>query len=150
MSEIIRPRIQLKSGRARSLALFSDDKPTLTGFRYFWLKYITSFNGDAHCAQCFRGTYEPLIRKDMPLDDVVELTGSDRAQVRCMYLCGVALPYYWEHNFHVPFIIEPGQGSGLSARRAPAAISVVCHRPFATGHDRPSPSKSSEIGLFAY
>lgn len=76
----------------------NSSRPTLFGFRYFWLKHVTGFNPAVHCATCLKGTYVKHFGVSLPadLDFPVRAVAGD-----LFYLCGVASPYKWENNAHL-------------------------------------------------
>jgi hypothetical protein len=67
---------------------------------YFWGKHVHGFDNTKHCARCLIGPYEKSISKNMPLNADIEISFNGKA----FYLCGVAKPYRWEHNFHLALI----------------------------------------------
>ncbi len=74
----------------------------LTGFRYFWLKYVSDFKSDVHCARCLIGPYSTAVSNDMLTRRTIalnEVSGWDY-----LYLCGVSPK--WPTNFHLA--MKPG------------------------------------------
>lgn len=73
-------------------------------FRYIWLKYITGFNLNEHCAKSFIGEYSKVnLFKEQQDVDLNEHEGA-----KYFYLCGVAKPFRYKENFHLAFIHKPG------------------------------------------
>ena len=66
-------------------------------FRYLWLKNVTGVNLAEHCAKCLTGEYEKGIGGNTKEITDRELDGE------IYYLCGVAIPYDWNNNFHLAF-----------------------------------------------
>jgi hypothetical protein len=75
-------------------------------FRYLWLKYVRGVNLNVHCAKCLLGDYSKQVSNDMQPAQEVSL---DEYGARYYYLCGVALPYKWENNFHLAFVYCEGE-----------------------------------------
>jgi hypothetical protein len=88
-------------GYARERSLGAN--PPLTGFVYFWLKYVSAFNPRVHCARCLAGPYSQRVKKDMPLGARVTL---DEAQAPLLYLCGVTSR--WLTNLHIAMLPKLG------------------------------------------
>ena len=71
-------------------------------FKYLWLKTVEGVDLSQHCARCLVGEYSKSMSNateravNIPLEDSV------------YYLCGVALPFNWHHNFHLAFRPCPG------------------------------------------
>lgn len=74
-------------------------------FRYLWLKYVTGYDLNFHCAKSLKGEYsqkitpQAQIRRDIVLDEFPS---------RIVYLCGVAKPYNWSKNFHLALLESDG------------------------------------------
>ena len=83
---------------AGTVPLFPGAEPVLTGFRYFWMKRVRGFNPREHCAGCLVGEYERRWGPKMKAGEWVDIEWAEGAIV---YLCGVASPYIWKHNFHL-------------------------------------------------
>lgn len=69
-------------------------------FRYFWMKYITWFDLNQHCARWLIGTYSKKLNylyMDIDLDE---------ADAEYYYICWVSLPFVHEKNFHLAFIYK--------------------------------------------
>jgi hypothetical protein len=77
--------------------------PPLTGFTYFWLKYVSAFNPRVHCARCLVGAYSQRVKKDMPLGAPITL---DEATAPLLYLCGVTSR--WPTNLHIAMLPKVG------------------------------------------
>lgn len=82
--------------------------PRLQGFRYFWLKSVRGFNPAVHCARCLVGNYDPQVKADMETNEAIEI---DHIEGMILYLCGVATPYRWANNLHLPMRVETGVSS---------------------------------------
>lgn len=82
----------------------------VTGWRYLWLKYVSGFDGDHHCAKCLVGPFSKKVRRDMKLNTAVVL---DEAPAECLYLCGVAMRGGWASNLHLAFVPEPGSSTEM-------------------------------------
>lgn len=89
----------------------NDSRPTLRGFRYFWLKNVTGFRETAHCAKCLIGTYCDIVSKNMPTNETRELPC---VPGDLFYLCGVAQPYRHENNAHLAFVADPAACAQLT------------------------------------
>lgn len=75
------------------------------GFKYLWLKYVTGTNLDQHCARCLNGQYSKKVSPDMDKRTIM----LDEFPHKAIYLCGVAIPYKWDNNFHLAMIHAPGE-----------------------------------------
>ncbi len=75
----------------------------LEGFKYFWMKRVTGFNPEVHCARCLRGDYENIVGSRMAANAPQRLNA---APGEVFYLCGVSTPYRWEKNAHLAFLAE--------------------------------------------
>lgn len=76
-------------------------------FSYLWLKYITGFNLDEHCARCLLGEYSSLF----PYGKVVKKINDkelNEHDAKYYYLCGVSKPYKWIENLHIAFKYKAG------------------------------------------
>ncbi len=74
----------------------------LSGFKFWWLKSVSDYRLDVHCARCLVGPYDRKINKIMPLGQEVELRGD------LVYLCGVSDTRKWVHNFHAAAKLQEG------------------------------------------
>lgn len=74
-------------------------------FKYLWLKTVRGVDLTQHCARCLIGEYDKRISPGKKVICGLDLKDS------VYYLCGVALPYKWENNFHLAF--RPSQGKAL-------------------------------------
>lgn len=72
-------------------------------FKYLWLKAVKDVDLSKHCARCLIGNYDNRINSNTKEVNNVELNDGD-----IYYLCGVALPYKWENNFHLAFRHKEG------------------------------------------
>lgn len=70
-------------------------------FRYLWLKYVNGVNLKVHCARSLLGVYSTKISAQMQSIKKPIVLDEDESEI--FYLCGVALPYKWENNFHLAF-----------------------------------------------
>lgn len=77
----------------------------LTGFRYFWLKTVRSFNPSTHCARCLVGDYNADVKNDMKTGVEISL---EYVEGTLLYLCGVSTPYRWINNLHLPMQVSDG------------------------------------------
>ena len=71
-------------------------------FGYLWLKYVTGFNLDVHCAKCLVGEYSDYFsfgQRTKILHDAV----LNEHPARYYYICGVTAPYRWRDNLHIAF-----------------------------------------------
>lgn len=59
----------------------------VTGFKYFWLKYVRGFDPTVHCAKCLLGDYSQKVNLFMPVNTEIEL--NEFSDYKCLYLCGV-------------------------------------------------------------
>lgn len=71
-------------------------------FRYLWLKTVTDVNLFQHCSSCLIGEYNPQINTKIKHLENIELPNNVH------YLCGVAIPYVWDNNFHLAFAPSKG------------------------------------------
>ena len=79
--------------------IIQSQRPTLSGWRYFWAKRVTGFNASRHCATCLKGTYLTEVGLDTPVNETVALHQLSPGDV--VYICGVASPYRWANNAHL-------------------------------------------------
>ncbi len=101
-------RLQIRANKSRVARLFAEIDPpeNLTGYRYFWLKYLRGFDHTQHCARCLIGDWSRVVKPTMRLNEIYSLNES--SAFSCLYLCGVANTGYAD-NFHIPFIEAPGE-----------------------------------------
>ena len=71
-------------------------------FKYLWLKKVEDIDLSVHCAKCLVGQYIDAINTKQKAYTDIEL------QDGIYYLCGVALPYKWDNNFHLAFKYSKG------------------------------------------
>ena len=76
------------------------ERRKLQGFRHFWGMDVTGFNPKSHCLPCLIGERQWAIKWDMPVNQTKTLN-----VVGVLYLCGVAYPWDYNSNFHMP--LEP-------------------------------------------
>lgn len=97
-------------------------------FRYLWLKSVEGVDLSQHCAKCIIGEYDDRVSARVRQLDDVTLTES------VYYLCGVALPYKWENNFHLAF--RHKEGSTLTYESNGVAVVIEnAERIFFSGLD---------------
>jgi hypothetical protein len=80
------------------------------GYRYLWLKFVSGFAPNRHCARCLSGGYSKRVRNNLPEGPQV-LVMDEKPEAACLYLCGVtpgALWQAWGNNLHIPFVPEAG------------------------------------------
>lgn len=90
------------------------------GFRHFWAKRVTGFDGAVHCAECLRGPRQQDINKRLAQGGRATL--STRAG-SLIYICGVASPRNWSNNFHLAMRVTDG-GQTVSQLYTGATIKV--------------------------
>ena len=84
------------------------DYPTVTGWRYLWLKYVSGFRPGRHCAGCLVGPYSDVVnRVSMPTGAMLSL--DEATGYRHVYLCGVAASGGWTANLHLAAEPAPGE-----------------------------------------
>jgi hypothetical protein len=88
------------------------DRSRLSGFRYFWLKTVRSFNPSVHCARCLVGDYHAQVKPDLVSGQEITL---DYVEGTVLYLCGVSTPYRWANNLHLPMQVDAGVSFFLDA-----------------------------------
>lgn len=81
----------------------NSEKSRLSGFKYFWMKHVTGFDPDVHCARCLIGKYEKAVHRSLQCEEWISF---DPGKVRAIYLCGVSPR--WDTNFHLAMVPEPG------------------------------------------
>lgn len=87
-------------------------RPTLTGWKYFWMKTVVGFDSGKHCARCLRGEYVKAVGLDTPVNEDVAL---DYPNGTVLYLCGVSTPYQWRNNLHLPVRVMAGAVAEVEA-----------------------------------
>jgi hypothetical protein len=93
-------------------------------WRHFWLKYVTGFRPEVHCARCLEGRYSRVIRLNSPDLAPGALLQLDPPTVYDYgYLCGVALVGGWQANFHAAFVPKPG--ARFTARAYSGAVFEI-------------------------
>lgn len=84
----------------------------LTGFRFFWLKYVNGIDTRHHCALSLKGQLSKRVNREMGLnrqDFLVEAHLPGKVWRGPLYLCGVS--GRWDNNFHLAFeATEDGSG----------------------------------------
>lgn len=71
-------------------------------FKYIWLKTVTDIDLSQHCAKCLIGNYNSNIKANIKNIDNLVISNDIH------YLCGVAIPYNWNNNFHLAFKYSKG------------------------------------------
>lgn len=82
----------------------------ILGFKYFWMKRVSSFNENVHCARCLVGNYEKQFGLNTPVNSLIDLSGKYQ-ESEVIYMCGVSSPYRWENNFHFAGVVCFGESS---------------------------------------
>ena len=62
----------------------------LTGYMFFWAKYVQGFDPREHCAKCLLGSWSAQIRMEMRMNTAYIMSEVHPASYRYIYLCGVA------------------------------------------------------------
>lgn len=78
-------------------------------YKYLWLKYVTGFDLNVHCAKCLLGEYSKKINVKLFEEDLIKNIDLDEHNSKYIYLCGVTKPYIWENNLHLA--LEHCEGS---------------------------------------
>ena len=89
---------------------FVTSSQKVTGFRYFWLKYIKGFDPSVHCAKCLIGEYSQKVNLRMPVNTDIEL--DEYSGYKCLYLCGVI---GYANNLHIAFIPSDNENDIITA-----------------------------------
>ena len=86
--------------------------PRLSGFKFFWMKRVTGFRSEVHCARCLTGGYVREVGLSMPtnLDVLIPAAPGD-----VFYLCGVSTPYRHGNNLHLAMVCSPGDQAEVTA-----------------------------------
>ncbi len=92
-----------------------------TDFHYFWGKWVRGFDPAHHCAKCLVGDFERAVS---PMWESKQVLAFSCRPGEIFYLCGVAEPYNWSKNFHLPLEIAPGE-KALGTLSNGMQISVV-------------------------
>ena len=71
-------------------------------FKYLWLKSVEGVDLTQHCARCIVGKSSKAVSNTMKEAADIELGDG------IYYLCGVALPYNWNRNFHLAICARIG------------------------------------------
>jgi hypothetical protein len=87
------------------ITLLDNPGPTLTGFKYFWMRKVTGFNPKHHCAACLEGSYVLDTKRAPEPDKPLSLFTPSSA---VYYLCGVSAPYVHAKNFHLALEVAHG------------------------------------------
>jgi hypothetical protein len=89
-----------------SLTLVGKEGTLRPSFHYFWGKWVQGFDPTEHCARCLLGDFEKAISPAWKTGDELEIACKPG---EILYVCGVAEPYNWSKNFHLPLRIGQGQ-----------------------------------------
>lgn len=89
-------------------------------FKYLWLKYVTGVSLNFHCAKCLKGVYSTQISPDIKETKSIMLNEEISPYY---YLCGVALPFKWENNFHLAFKYSTDNRIVINRNRV--AITII-------------------------
>ncbi len=105
-------------------------------YRFLWLKYITGFNYQRHCAQGFSGTYCRLHEspKGRLVNAGMYTKELNEWPFQFLYLCGVTSKY--ENNLHIAFRPELGGKIAFEDDRIRVVVSNATQlsiRPIADG-----------------
>lgn len=76
-------------------------------FKYLWGKYINGIDLNNHCAKTFIGEYSKKIKANMGNQE--DLLLDEVKDFKVFYLCGVAMPFVWENNFHLAIMEKEGE-----------------------------------------
>jgi hypothetical protein len=96
---------------------------TLSGWRYLWAKKVSAFDPKVHCARCLVGPYEKAIGTKMPVNVDIQLEGYNAGDI--LYICGVATPYVWRNNLHLPVRVTGDENDVASVPAFNGSIIVV-------------------------
>ena len=77
-------------------------------FGFLWLKYVTGFDLEQHCARCLLGEYSTIFQYGKQTLEVLD-KNLDEHRARWYYLCGVTKPYVWRKNLHLAFEYADGE-----------------------------------------
>lgn len=69
-------------------------------WRHLWLKQVTGFRPDVHCARCLKGRFERAVTPRLVADGLPHTFDLSDG---LWYLCGVAVRGGWSYNLHVAF-----------------------------------------------
>lgn len=88
-----------------ALSPLPDGTTRLSGFRFFWLRYVWGFVPHEHCQRSLLGVNDDRFTREMELGISLEL----RPPARCrhVYLCGVTPQAY--PGLHFAFEAAPGE-----------------------------------------
>jgi len=75
------------------------------GFKYFWALRVDGFDPTNHCQPCFIGERLLQVRLPLAAGGVAKIRARPGAKI---YICGVADPYRWKNNFHLPVVAREG------------------------------------------
>ena len=94
--------------------IMNSDRAAVTGWRYLWAKHVVGFKPSCHCAGCLKGTYDPRFGLATPAGQMINLW--PYAPGAILYFCGVATPYRWANNLHLPVRVTGDPQDMASAR----------------------------------
>lgn len=86
------------------------NRQKVTGFKYFWMKYVNGFDASVHCARCLLGHYSQKVGLQMPVN--TEITIDEFDDYKCIYLCGVI---GYVNNLHVAFVSSDNEEDIITA-----------------------------------
>lgn len=92
----------------------------LTGFIYFWAKYVRAFNPDEHCKKSLIGPDNRAFGPKMALRPV---EFSADTECKYIYLCAGAEAWVYKNNFHLALL--PKEGGRAEKRMYTGVIVVV-------------------------
>ena len=76
--------------------------------RFLWLKYVTGFNPQHHCAKCLTGRFSKLFSYQPSYVSPQVVEGQlDEHESPWLYVCGVTRR--WEWNLHIAGQFRPGE-----------------------------------------
>ena len=124
-------------------------------FSYLWLKYVTGFNLEQHCARCLLGEYSSAFQFGRQTTALHNEELNEHA-ARYYYLCGVTKPYRWIKNLHVAF--EYAEGEALEYKddktyiliENARQIPIVAQKQYMTSHGENPSYNTCRNWRFAY
>ena len=85
---------------------FSSNQDRIHGFRFFWLKKVTGFNHEKKCCQCLLGKLHP--NQISQTTKTIAPVFIDASAADIFYLCGVAIDFDYNKNFHLAWQVSLG------------------------------------------
>ena len=107
----------MQANNNRPVLIFVGKHPSdhVWGFsKYFWLKYVNGFNPAEHCAKSMLGKHSRRVWGEAPLNTPI-LLDELKSGYDFIYLCGVAEPFRWSNNLHMPIRPKPGAKATIYA-----------------------------------